>query len=280
MKISRFIKVCMAVCLSIALVACSSSSSSRSVSIPDTKDIQKIQDRGVLRVGVKKSVPGFSEKKDGKYQGLEVDLAKKLADDLGVKVQYTSVTTTSRETLLKSGKIDCVIATYTITKERKKEFDFSTPYYISHVSVLVDDDNIKTLSDLNGRTIGVVTNSNSAKDLVKAMIDQGLINGTGFDEDNFDPTTWTTGVSFHVYNDYTQCDAALTAGDIDGMSTDTSILKGYTTGSCHLIDAEFAPQKYGIATKKDSGLSEFVNNEVKQWKKDGSIKALEKSYDL
>ena len=105
MKISRIIKVCMAACLSFMLVACSSSSSNRSVSIPDTKDIQKIQDRGVLRVGVKKSVPGFSEKKDGKYQGLEADLAKKLADDLGVDVQYTSVTPTSRETLLKNGKI-------------------------------------------------------------------------------------------------------------------------------------------------------------------------------
>ena len=280
MKISRIIKVCMAACLSFMLVACSSSSSNRSVSIPDTKDIQKIQARGVLRVGVKKSVPGFSEKKDGKYQGLEADLAKKLADDLGVDVQYTSVTPTSRETLLKNGKIDCVIATYTITQERKKEFDFSTPYYISHVSVLVDDDSIQTLSDLNGRIIGVVTNSNSGKDLVKAMIDQGMINGSGFDEDHFDPTTWTTGVRFHIYDDYTQCDQALRAGDIDGMCTDTSILKGYTTGSRHLIDAKFAPQKYGIATTKDSGLSEFVNDEVKQWKKDKSIKALVKSYDL
>lgn len=277
--LKRLCFMCMIFGLIVSLSACSSSNTSN-VSIPDTKDIQKIQDRGVLRVGVKKSVPGFGEKKNGKYTGMEVDLAKKLAQDLNVKVQYTSVTPSSRETLLNNGKVDCILATYTITNERKEKFDFSPSYYTAKVSVLVDDDNIHSLSDLQGRVIGVVNNSESASDLVQAMIDKNIISSDGYDKNSFDASTWTNGVTFHVYDDYTQLNQALEAGDIDGFCTDTSILKGYEKNNRHLIDESFASQHYGVATKKNSGMSTFVKREIKKWKKDGSIDALKKSYGI
>ena len=279
MKIlSTLSKLFVASCLSFSMIACSSQTSS--VEIPDTKDIQKIQDAGVLKVGVKKNVKGFGYKEDGSYTGLEVDLAKKLADDLGVKVEYTSVTPTTRQTLLEEGKIDCVLATYTITEQRKELFDFSPAYYTGSVSVLVDDDNIQNLSDLSGRVVGVVSASESAKQLVSAMVDQGLIDASSFDENNFDASVWTEGVSFHVYDDYTSVDTALSVGDVDGFCTDVSILQNYEKDQRHVIDDTFAKQPYGVATTKGSGLSKFVKNEIKTWKKDGSIKALIKSYGI
>lgn len=279
MKIlSTLSKLFVASCLSFSMIACSSQTSS--VEIPDTKDIQKIQDAGVLKVGVKKNVKGFGYKEDGSYTGLEVDLAKKLADDLGVKVEYTSVTPTTRQTLLEEGKIDCVLATYTITEQRKELFDFSPAYYTGSVSVLVDDDNIQNLSDLSGRVVGVVSTSESAKQLVSAMVDQGLIDASSFDENNFDASVWTEGVSFHVYDDYTSVDTALSVGDVDGFCTDVSILQNYEKDQRHIIDDTFAKQPYGVATTKGSGLSKFVKNEIKTWKKDGSIKALIKSYGI
>ena len=279
MKIlSTLSKLFVASCLSFSMIACSSQTSS--VEIPDTKDIQKIQDAGVLKVGVKKNVKGFGYKEDGSYTGLEVDLAKKLADDLGVKVEYTSVTPTTRQTLLEEGKIDCVLATYTITEQRKELFDFSPAYYTGAVSVLVDDDNIQNLSDLSGRVVGVVSTSESAKQLVSAMVDQGLIDAFSFDENNFDASVWTEGVSFHVYDDYTSVDTALSVGDVDGFCTDVSILQNYEKDQRHIIDDTFAKQPYGVATTKGSGLSKFVKNEIKTWKKDGSIKALIKSYGI
>lgn len=279
MKIlSTLSKLFVASCLSFSMIACSSQTSS--VEIPDTKDIQKIQDAGVLKVGVKKNVKGFGYKEDGSYTGLEVDLAKKLADDLGVKVEYTSVTPTTRQTLLEEGKIDCVLATYTITEQRKELFDFSPAYYTGSVSVLVDDDNIQNLSDLSGRVVGVVSTSESAKQLVSAMVDQGLIDASSFDENNFDASVWTEGVSFHVYDDYTSVDTALSVGDVDGFCTDVSILQNYEKDQRHVIDDTFAKQPYGVATTKGSGLSKFVKNEIKTWKKDGSIKALIKSYGI
>ncbi len=276
--LSTLSKLFVASCLSFSMIACSSQTSS--VEIPDTKDIQKIQDAGVLKVGVKKNVKGFGYKEDGSYTGLEVDLAKKLADDLGVKVEYTSVTPTTRQTLLEEGKIDCVLATYTITEQRKEMFDFSPAYYTGSVSVLVDDENIQSLSDLSGRVIGVVSTAESAKQLVSAMVDQGLIDASSFDENNFDASTWTEGVSFHVYDDYTSVDTALSAGDVDGFCTDVSILQNYESDQRHIINDTFAKQPYGVATTKGSGLSKFVKNEIKTWKKDGSIKALIKSYGI
>ena len=93
-------------------------------------DVQAIIDRGVLKVGVKSDVLGFGymDPLTGEYEGMEIDLAKKLADFLGVDVEFTTVTAATRTELLDSGDIDCVMATFTITDERKQSWDFTTPY--------------------------------------------------------------------------------------------------------------------------------------------------------
>ncbi len=114
------------------------------------EDVQEIIDRGVLRVGVKSDVIGFGyqDTLTGEYSGMEIDLANKIADALGVEIEYTTVTAATRRELLDSGDIDCVLATFTITDERKESWDFTTPYYTDDVTVLVEDSSeIKTLAD-------------------------------------------------------------------------------------------------------------------------------------
>ena len=95
------------------------------------EDVQAIVDRGVLRVGVKNAVLGFGfqDELTGEYSGMEISLAEKIAEYLGVEVEFTAVTAATRTELLDSGDIDCVLATFTITEERKKSWDFTTPYY-------------------------------------------------------------------------------------------------------------------------------------------------------
>ena len=169
------------------------------------EDVQAIVDRGVLKVGVKNAVMGFGyeDPLTGEYTGLEIELAKALADKLGTDVEFTAVTAATRTELLDSGDIDCVLATFTITDERKESWDFTTPYYTDYVSVLVEDSKgIKSLDDLVDMTVGVSSGSTSAKALVKAMIEEGLISGDGFDEESFDPATWTNGIKFQQYDDY------------------------------------------------------------------------------
>ena len=74
-------------------------------------DVQAIIDRGVLRVGVKNAVIGFGfqDTLTGEYSGMEIDLATALAEELGVDVEFTTVTAATRTELLDSGDIDCVL---------------------------------------------------------------------------------------------------------------------------------------------------------------------------
>ena len=221
-------------------------------------DVQAIVDRGVLRIGVKNAVVGFGfqDTLTGEYSGLEISLCSAIGggaggpminstESLGVDVEFTAVTAATRTELLDSGDIDCVLATFTITDERKQSWDFSTPYFTDYVTALV-----------------------------KAMIDAGLIDGSGFDADTFDPALWTTGISFQQYDDYPAISTALSAGEVDAFCVDKSILAIYKTDGRSYIDDKFSPQEYGVATTKGSGFSAYVDELVQGWLADGTIDSL------
>lgn len=246
-------------------------------------DTQAIVDRGVLRVGVKNAVVGFGyqDPATGEYSGMEIELAKKLAEQLGVDVEFTTVTAATRTELLDSGDIDCVLATFTITDERKESWDFTTPYYTDYVTVLVEDaDGITSLADLQGKVVGVSSGSTSARSLVEAMIEGGVIEGTGFSADTFDPATWTDGVTFQQFDDYPAISTALSAGTVDAFCVDKSILAVYKTEGRSYIDDQFAPQEYGIATKKGSDFSTYCNDFVEACLSDGTIDGYISEFNL
>lgn len=247
------------------------------------EDVAAIKKRGVLRVGVKNVTKGFGyqDPATGKFSGLEVDLSEALAKKLGVDVEYTPVTAATRTALLDSGDIDMVAATFTITPERKNSWDFTTPYYTDNVGVLVEKaSGLKTLADLKGKVVGVSSGSTSAKALVKAMIDAKIIDGEGFDPKTFDAATWNKGVSFKQYADYPAISTALTSGEVQAFCVDKSILAIYCTDDRTFLKEQFAPQEYGLATKKGSGMSKVAEEAVQGWLKDGTIKKLEAKYGL
>ena len=298
-KISRrsFVKAAGTVLALTALTACGGSASSTAASTASSvasgsaaassealsADVQAIVDRGVLKVGVKNAVKGFSfqDTLTGEYTGLEDSLAEMIAEHLGVDVEFTTVTAATRGELLDSGDIDCVLATFTITDERKKSWDFSTPYYTDYVSVLVEDaSGIKELADLKDKVVGVSSGSTSARALVQAMIDASVISGDSFDADTFNADTWKDGISFRQYDDYPAISTALSAGEVDGFCVDKSILAIYKTDGRSYIDAEFSPQEYGIATKKGSGFSALCDELVTGWLADGTIDGLIKDNGL
>ena len=128
---------------------------------------------GTFRVGVKQDVYGFGyyDEATGEFSGMEIDLGEKLAEALGYdEVEYTAVTAATRGQMLDNDELDCVIATFTIKPERKESWDFSTPYYVDAVTVLVEDESgITDLAGLKDKTVGVSSGSTSAKALAKAM---------------------------------------------------------------------------------------------------------------
>ena len=278
-SLKKWVVGILTVCMSVMMLAgCGSDTETKSASNSDNpSDVQEIIDRGTLKVGVKNVTKGFGyeDPATGEYSGLEISLAKKLAESLGVEVEFTPVTAATRTALLDSGDIDCVIATFTITDERKNSWDFTTPYYTDHVGVLVENSSgIKNLADLKDKTVGVSSGSTSAKSLVEAMIKAGVISGDGYDAKTFDPATWTTGVKFKQYDDYPAISTALSAGDVDAFCVDKSILAIYNTDGRSYIEEEFASQEYGIATKKGSGLSKVAEDFVQKSLNDGTIDTL------
>lgn len=237
-------------------------------------DVQAIIDRGVLKVGVKNAVVGFGfqDTLTGEYSGMEISIAEKIAEELGVDIEFTTVTAATRGELLDSGDVDCVLATFTITDERRNSWDFSTPYYTDYVSVLVETaSGITNLEGLVDKKVGVSSGSTSAKSLTSAMIDAGLIDGSGFDAETFDAALWTTGISFQQYDDYPAISTALSAGEVDAFCVDKSILAIYNTDSRDYIEEKFSPQEYGVATKKGSGFSAYVEELITEWLADGTI---------
>lgn len=124
------------------------------------------------------------------------------------------------------------------------------------------------------KTIGVSSGSTSAKSLVSAMVDAGLISSDSFDAETFDPATWTEGVKFQQYDDYPTISTGLSAGEVDAFCVDKSILAIYNTDSRSYIEEEFAPQEYGIVTTKGSGFSAYCEELVQGWLADGTIDAL------
>ena len=300
-KISRrsFVKAAGSAAVLSLLAACGSSSGSTAASSTAASsaaasgassaaaafgaDTQAIVDRGVLKVGVKNAVKGFSfqDTITGEYSGLEDSLAEMIAEHLGVDVEFTTVTAATRGELLDSGDIDAVLATFTITDERKKSWDFSTPYYTDYVSVLVEDSTgIRELADLKDKVVGVSSGSTSARALVKAMIDAGVLDGANFDADTFNADTWKEGISFRQYDDYPAISTALSAGEVQGFCVDKSILAIYKTEGRSYIDAEFAPQEYGVATKKGSDFSAVCDELITGWLADGTVGQLIKENGL
>ena len=294
-KISRrsFVKAAGSAAVLSLLAACGSSSSSTAASSAAASsaatsgassaaaafgaDTQALVDRCVLKVGVKNAVQGFSfqDTLTGEYKGLEDSLAEMIAEHLGVDVEFTTVTAATRGELLDSGDIDAVLATFTITDERKKSWDFSTPYYTDYVSVLVEDSTgIKELADLKDKVVGVSSGSTSARALVKAMIDAGVLDGANFDADTFNADTWKEGISFRQYDDYPAISTALSAGEVQGFCVDKSILAIYKTEGRSYIDAEFSPQEYGVATKKGSDFSAVCDELITGWLADGTVDQL------
>lgn len=284
----KFLSIALLVCMCLGLLAgCGSDAATETTAAAPVEgyaeDVQAIIDRGVLRVGVKNAVEGFGfqDTLTGEYSGMEIDLANMIAEHLGVDVEFTTVTAATRSELLDSGDIDCVLATFTITEERKQSWDFTTPYYTDHVTVLVEKDSgITSLADLEGAVIGVSSGSTSAKSVVQALIDNGIIDGEGFDPDTFDPATWTEFVSFRQYEDYPAISTALSANEVQAFSVDKSILAIYNTDSRTYIEEEFAPQEYGIATTKGSGFSAVCEELVTGWLEDGTINGLIETYGL
>lgn len=263
----------------LALTACSGTApassaadgqgASDTASSSTTPTLDKIKAAGVLKVGVKVDVPNFGLKNTatGEVEGFEIDLAKVIAKDLlgdETKLQTQAVTAKTRGPLLDNGEIDLVIATFTITEERKKTYNFSDPYYSDAVKLMVKKaSGITDLKGLDGKTIGVAQSATSMKAIQEAADKDGI------------------KIKFDEYATYPEIKAALDSGRVQCFSVDGSILSGYVDDTTVILDEKYSPQEYGVTSKLDNkDLAEYVNGIVNSLKASGELDQMIEKWGL
>lgn len=201
----------------------------------NTDTLNAIHERGKLIVGVKfdtKPFGYFNEKQE--LVGFDVDLAKAIAKSiLGSedKIEFVQVTPSSRILALDTKQVDMVIATMSITPQRERMIDFSTPYYIAGQAILVPKTSkITSISDLNGKKVIIIYGSTAENNLRLIAPESEIM---GF-------RTYTSGYS------------ALIQGIADAMVADDTVLMGFAAADENLkfLPKRYTKEPYAIGFKK------------------------------
>ena len=226
--------------------------------------LEQVKHHGTLVVGLEGTYPPFSfQGEDGKLTGFEVDFANALAEHLGVKAKLNPTKWDGMLASLDSKRIDVVINQVTISDERKKKYDFSTPYTVSGIQALVKKGNEGTITkpeDLKGKKVGV-----------------GL--GTNYEQwlrDN------VQGVDVRTYDDDPTKYQDLRVGRINAILVDRLAaldLVKKTNDTLAVAGAPFSRQEAGVAVRKgNEDLVEAINKGIAEMQKDGSLAKLSEKW--
>lgn len=213
---------------------------------------------GKIRIGIKFDQPGLGFKKSGTYVGFDVDVAKYVAKKLGYsedEIVWKEAPSKQREAMLQNGDVDMILATYSITDERKNAVSFAGPYFVAGQDLLVrkDDNSINGPEDLNGKRLCSVTGSTSAATVKEKFASE---------------------VQLMEQPGYAECATALFSGIVDAVTTDDIILAGLASasrGKLKVVGKPFTQEHYGVGIKKgDTALAKKINAAIAEMIKDGS----------
>ena len=156
-KLSYILAAITLVCTMAFAAGCGSKNSDNKQAAPKAsfRSIADIKQSGKLIIGVfsDKAPFGYIDK-DGNYQGYDVYFAERLAKDMGVKAEYISLEPANRVEYAKTGKVDIVLANFTVTKERAEQVDFALPYMKVALGVVSPKrDNIASIDQLKDKLL-------------------------------------------------------------------------------------------------------------------------------
>lgn len=219
----------------------------------------KIRQSGTLRLGGTQTSNLFSllNERDGRLRGFDAGVAQLLARYIlgpGAQVQFTQVTSSTREQVLINNQVDLVLATYSITPARAEKVAFASPYFTSQAGVLVKANNnaIRSHNDLAGKKVATQAGSTGpailAQHAPKAVVQEFQTHQEALD--------------------------ALRQRRVDAYVTDHTLLLNALslgTGDAKLAGAPFGAQDlYGIGLAKGSDGVAFVNAFLKKIQADGT----------
>jgi glutamate transport system substrate-binding protein len=221
----------------------------------DGTAMKALAESGKVKIGVKYDQPGLGFKKAGVDipTGFDVEIGKLIAAKLGIKpedVEWVETISDNREPFLQKGTVDFVIASYSITDDRRKVVGQAGPYYVTGQQLLVKKgSDIKSVADIKGKEVCSVTGSTSL-----AQVE-------------------AKGAKVKGFETYSQCRDQVLDGSIDSMTTDGSILLGYAAENpdeLEVVGDPFSEERYGVGYSKNKPeLCQFIVDTIKEAEDDG-----------
>ncbi|MEU5024224.1 glutamate ABC transporter substrate-binding protein [Streptomyces milbemycinicus] len=221
----------------------------------DSPTLKAAQKRGKLIIGAKADQPylGF-EDTTGKRSGFDIEIAKMVAADLGFsedQIEFKTVDSNVRETSISKGQVDYYVGTYTINDERKKQVGFAGPYYVAGADLLVrkDDKDITGPDAVKGKKVCSIVGSTPLQEIKKPKY----------------------GAKTTELGKYSLCVKQLLDGQVDAVTTDDAILKGYAAqrpSKLKVVGKPFTEEPYGVGMNKDDkvlrdAISDALENHIK-----------------
>ncbi len=222
---------------------------------------QRVEAIKTLRIGLEGTYPPFNfQDKSGQLAGFEVDFAKALAAQMGVKPVFSPSPFAGLLGALESKRIDVVINQITITPEREAKYDFSKPYTVSGIQIIVlkGRTSIAAPADLAGKTVGV-----------------GL--GTNYE-------TWLRAnvptAQVRTYDDDPTKYQDLKAGRIDAVLNDRLVAADFVKSSPQFVASgpAFASQGAGVAMLKDPAMKVLVDQAIEALRAKGELAAISQTW--
>lgn len=165
MKLKTIVKTFATTLLAVSLIACGQSTQTAKSGTDGYRTLDEIKESGTINIGVfsDKNPFGYVDE-NGTYQGYDVYFARQIGEDLGVEVNFVSTEAANRIEYLQTGKVDVILANFTVTTDRAKEVDFAKPYMNVSLGVVSPDDKVITsLDDWNSEDEMIVISGTTAE---------------------------------------------------------------------------------------------------------------------
>lgn len=216
-----------------------------------------------IRIGTEGAYPPFNNlTSDGKLEGFDVDVARALCEELKAECEFVTQDWDGIIPALIASKFDAIVASMSITDERKQQVDFTDPYYSNSLVFVAPKDSKFTAADAKGKAIGV---------------QQGTI-AAEFAEKTY------PGADVKAYPTQLEAWTDLGNGRVDAVLGDFGVQDGFVKskeGACCVISGQpvSSDDKIGIAIRKgDTALRDRLNGAIKAIRANGKYKAVNDKY--
>lgn len=265
MRSTKIKTALVAVGLTLSLAACGGGGGEADVQVEDSPEFDsgttmaELAEAGEITIGVKVDQPGigFQEPGADAPSGFDIEMGRILAAGLGIDeegIEWKETVSDNREPYLQKGTVDLVIASYSITDERRQVVGQAGPYYVTGQQLLVREDDkekITTPEDTKGLKVCSVTGSTSLQRMV--------------DEFGADPVPFST---------YSECVDQLENGTVDAVTTDGAILLGYAAENpdeLEVVGEAFSEERYGVGFEKgDTEMCDYITTTLQDAMDDGT----------